>query len=141
MDWKLVEAIFIIIFVKVPGWFLKHPRMIIVIVALVAGLFIWRSCACQSKPQPTTSPTQTKQEQLAPKITLAPYILQTPSRYYYVATYTKDSEKQVTLTKWWEWEKDKWTPRTLPLPVNDTYGAWRLSDRKTGNIISQWGIR
>jgi hypothetical protein len=130
LDWKVIEAIFIILFIKIPAWLFKHRIVLFGILALIAGIFIWRSCACQPNPSGQT-PEQTKQEQLAPKIKLAPYVLATPSRYYYVATYTQDSKTQVTLTKWWEWGNDRWIPRTIPLVVSkQVYGDYRLYKRE-----------
>jgi hypothetical protein len=110
MDWEVVQAIFIIIFIKIPGWFLKHPKALIPIGALIVGIFAFRSCyhPATSNPGETTKPTISIQQQKAPSVELAPYVLQTYSRVYYLSKFEQASEDKVILHEWYEWAKNNW---------------------------------
>lgn len=109
MDWKVVEAFFIIIFVKIPGWFLKHPRVLIPVGLLAVGVFAYQSCnRPASKPGQTQAQVLSPQQQKAPSVTDAPTVFQTTSRVYYVAKYAQPNPNKVILYRWYEWQKNKW---------------------------------
>ena len=109
MDWKVVEAIFIIVFVKIPGWFLKHPKVLIPIGLVVVAMVGYRACNRPSN-NPAQAQTQTlsPQQLKAPTVAEAPTVLQTYSRVYYVAKYAQPTPSKVILYSWYEWQKNKW---------------------------------
>lgn len=84
----------------------KHPKFFIVAGILVGVLIGYQACN-----RTGTKPEQqqlTPQEKKAPIVQLAPYILQTTSRVYYVVKYDKVSEDKIILFKWYEWQKNDW---------------------------------
>lgn len=92
-------------------WVFKHPKMLIPIGVLIIGLFAVKSCyhpTVASKPGETTKPTISVQQQKAPSIELAPYVLQTYSRVYYLVKFEQVSEDKVVLHEWYEWAKNNW---------------------------------
>jgi len=124
MDWKVVEAIFIIVFVKIPGWFLKHPKVLIPIGLVVVAMVGYRACNRPSN-NPAQAQTQTlsPQQLKAPTVAEAPTVLQTYSRVYYVAKFAAyvgpksylnvvppgpTLADKVILFTWYEWQKNKW---------------------------------
>ncbi len=125
MDWKLVEAIFIILFVKIPGWFLKHRIFLVVGVVVIGGIWAYRSCV-----SPAQKPIIAEEKNI-PTVKAAPYVLATPSRYYYVVTYKEVSNSEVILFKWYEWDGEKWDYRAYELTITkDLYGDYRLYERE-----------
>lgn len=108
MDFKVVEAWLIIFFVKIPGWFLKHPRVLIPIALVIVGVVGYRSCNQAPAQKPGVSQTLSVQQQKAPPVADAPTVLQTLSRVYYVVKYTQPTPTKVILYRWYEWSRNKW---------------------------------
>jgi hypothetical protein len=128
MDWQIVEAIFIITFVKIPGWLFHHKIFLVIgMIAVVALFVVPRACNTTPKTQPISI-----EQQNAPDITLAPYVLATTSRFYYVQSYTQVSDFEIKMQKWYEYDtkKKNWTLRTIPLSITkEAYGDFRFYKR------------
>lgn len=73
-------------------------------------------------------------QEIAPPITQAPYMLQTPSRAYYIATFD-DTESHMVLTYFYFYDKGKkWTSTNMSLFLDKTLPEY--SDLK---ILKRWG--
>ncbi len=71
---------------------------------------------------------------IAPDVQHAPYILQTPSRAYYVATYT-DNKDSLTLTNFYYYDKAKWQRANEPLYFDKAiseFSKLEIQKRKIG---------
>jgi hypothetical protein len=84
---------------------LKHKVILIVVLIIVGGVMAWRAC------NPSLSPQEKElrlQNQTAPLVKTAPYIMQTSTRYYYLVKYKEISDKVAVLYVWYEWDGSKW---------------------------------
>jgi len=71
-------------------------------------------------------------QEIAPSVQDAPYVVQTSSRAYYVATF-KDTEEVLTLTNFYIYDKKKWQNSDIPLHLDRTiYGEVRPIKRNIG---------
>lgn len=126
MDFMAIVAIPIIIFKFIVG----HIRLTLIGVALIAALiFIPKAC---HKTSTTAQPTISVEQTNGVDIRLAPYVLATPSRFYYVALYDIVSDSEISLTKWYEWDPvtKQWLVRNFPLDVTkQEYGDFRFYKR------------
>ena len=117
-------------------WVFKHPKMLIPIGVLCVGLFAFKSCYHPTvASQPTeTKPTISVQQQKAPSIQLAPYVMQTYSRIYYLVNFEQISEDKVILHAWYEWQKNNWVIQKSDVGVpfeKSVQGDFKLTKRET----------
>ncbi len=128
---SLFEAIIVLIF-KGPflilGWFFKHKALLVMaIVAIIALVAIntFRSHTALKQVAVAIPAYQT----LAPDKTLAPTIVQTSSRVYYVADFTDDG-KIITLKSFYTFDKKKWELVNTPLQLDrSVYGRIEIYRR------------
>lgn len=129
MDWGLVKAVFILAG-RALIWPLKRPKYLIILGVLIGGIVAYQSCNNSPEKQ---NQEYSVQEQKAPAVKLAPYILQTTSRIYYVTKYTQPSDNQVIMYKWYEWQKNDWVVRYSSEGVmfdREIQGDFRIQQRR-----------
>ena len=89
-------------------WVASHLRLALVGVAVLAIAVVgFRSCI---RPDQQTAAQQkmTVQEQKAPSVQDAGYILQTYSRIYYLVQFKEVTKDSLMLFRWYEWGKNSW---------------------------------
>ena len=112
-------------------WLAKHPKALIVVVVIAGGLYGYQAC---NRPVNQTPKQQQVSAQVAkaPTVQQAPDALQTYTRTYYVASFTKVSEQKVILFKWYEWNGKDWVYQnsTEGVPFDKKLtGDWRMFRR------------
>ena len=79
----------------------------------------------------TTNQVGSSIQAKSPPVSEAPYLLQTSSRAYYVASF-KDSPEYLTMTVFYSYDKKKWQRYTIPLPIDKKVVPYQLSRRNIG---------
>ena len=72
-----------------------------------------------------------KIEKKAPPVTEAPYVLQTSSRAYYIASY-KDEKDYLVMTVYYYYDKNKWEKSDIPLMLDKKITPYKISQRQIG---------
>ncbi len=110
----LFTFIFLCIF-RLLGLLFKYKALlVIVVIGVVIFLFVGTRSG-----QPGTANPQTaipKYQTLAPPANIAPKVIQTTSRVYYVAAFA-DNGKTVTMMRYYSYDKDKWQLNIIPLTL------------------------
>jgi len=71
-------------------------------------------------------------QEKAPSVQDAPYYVHTSSRAYYIATFD-DSEECLTLTSYYYYDRKRWEPSSIPLPLDkQIYGNLKVHRRNIG---------
>lgn len=110
------------------AWLAKHRIVLVGVVILIGGAVAYRSCNRTQKPDQPISVEQ----QTAPSITDAPYVLQTLSSIYYLSDWQQVSDSLVILHRWYEWGKTQWVARqsTVGVPFDkEVQGDYRIYKR------------
>ena len=69
-------------------------------------------------------------QESAPSYSKAPYVVQTPSRVYYVKEYTVD-DNLLMLDEYYTFDKNKWRKMDIPLPIDKSIPAYADVSIKT----------
>ena len=104
-------------------------KFVVVVAVLAIGVLILQGSFSSNDSQQTKTPQLQK---VAPSVQQAPYVLQTSSRAYYVATY-QDTENVVILTSFYYYDKKVWELSNIPLPLDRSiYGNIKIIKRSIG---------
>lgn len=108
---------------------LLFNKTVLVVAIIAIGILVLQGQFSRDDPQRVEVP---KYQQLAPPVQDAPYVLQTSSRAYYVATY-KDTAEALILTSYYFYDKKKWELSDIPLPLDKSiYGELKPVRRNIG---------
>ena len=113
-------------------WLFRHPKVLVLIGIIVGIIFGLKACNA-ALPNNTKTPTVeiAKYQQIAPKPTVAPYVVATSSRIYYVTKYT-DTKQILTLLEYFTYDKTQWVKSKQPLRIDrNVYGEVRIYANKT----------
>lgn len=115
---------------RIIGWIFKHPRYLIILIALVGAVFFFRTCSKTFGG--TTNTTITKVPSylsIEPTIDQAPYVVETGTRIYYVKKYI-DNGQILTMQQYYTYDKDTWQFSNKSLALNrNVYGLITLTKR------------
>lgn len=132
MEAKTVLAVFVLLFkgpLMILGFLFRHRILLIgagiLVVVLVAVPMIRHATTPAPKPGATAAEQVPAYQQVTPDATLAPWVLRTPSRVYYVAQYQdlvmeKDNltVDAITLVRFYDYTRKKWQLETTPLALD-----------------------
>ena len=101
---------------------------VILAVITIAGVVIFMVATAKKSPAVITT-TTTTQASTIPSDILAPYLVQTPSRYYYAGKVTISGSNYV-LTPYWYFNdsSDQWV-KSASLTITPNYGKIKVSKR------------
>jgi hypothetical protein len=106
-----------ILIVKAPFMilgYLARNKVLLILVIIVAGIiFLSSKINNQNTPEVAIPNYQV----IAPSPDLAPKVVATPSRVYYVRELS-ETEDTVTLLNWYDYNEKKWQKHTTPLPLD-----------------------
>ncbi len=109
----------LVLIIKLPfqflGYLFRHKVLLIIVVIGVAIFGITHSFNQHNQPV-QAQVTVPKWQTSAPLSQVAPKVVQTPSRVYYVSALSDDG-KQVILQRFYEYTGKGWQLMTTPLPL------------------------
>lgn len=107
------------------GFLFRNKIILLIVVISVIALFGIKSFNKQN----TSTVEMPNYQVAAPDIKIAPTIVETSSRSYYVVSYTDDGNR-ITLTDWFDYDTKKWRRHKTPLPLDrNIYGEIRITQR------------
>lgn len=122
---------------RILRWIFKHPRVLILLVAIGMAIFAFRACSSVTQGTVTengntvsyTIPQAQSYQTIAPTIKQAPTVIATGTRIYYVSQF-EDDGKVVMLLKYYTFDKDTWQFSNKPLPLDrNSYGLITIYKR------------
>jgi len=106
----------LILVFKAPFLLLRYlaQNKILLILAIigVAIFFMSRQGGSNELTQSADIPAY---QVIAPPTQIAPKVISTESRVYYVARW-QETDAEITLLKWWDYNRDRWHENNTPLP-------------------------
>ncbi len=94
----------------------------VLLIGVIAGIVILVGISMANGNKAKASPATPQYISVAPSVKVAPYVLATSSRSYYVTKYTDDG-KVITLTDWYSYDAKKWVRSTKPFQIDrQVYG-------------------
>jgi len=90
--------------------------LLIVFVIAIVGFFAFRYFNSNDKENLVIIPHY---QEIAPSVIEAPFVVQTKSRVFYVASAVQDANYYI-LNTWWDYDKKKWQKHETTLPLNKT---------------------
>jgi hypothetical protein len=122
---------FLVFVVNPLKWAFTHPKVLIPIAAVIVGVIAYQSCSRTTSPG-NPDHTLTPQEIKAPARDVAPYVLETYSRVYYLVNFDQVSDDKVILFSWYEWQNKDWVIQYSSVGVpfdKNQQGNFRLTKR------------
>ncbi len=113
MDWKVVEAVFVLVG-KAVKYIFTHKVTLILLVTIIVGVAATRACSAANQ---RTHPIPVYQQD-APDKRRAPNVLQTTTQIYYVQSYSGNPKTVITLRKYYWWDGKKWNLSGIPLTLD-----------------------
>ena len=106
------------------GW--KGLIVLVIVAAIIVGVVVGIKNGI--KKATVTKPTTTVVDSTIPNKFQAPYIVVTPSRYYYAKKAVK-KDGITTLTGYWVYESDEWVAKSGQLVMGQQYGKVVITKR------------
>ncbi len=100
---------------KLLAYLLKNKALLIIAIIIIA-IFVVPKIINSNTGAASVAPVQNYQKNPPPP-EYASQVVQTPSRFYYVADLT-DNDKTITLNRFYSYDRKDWKLNTLPLPLN-----------------------
>jgi len=94
-----------------------RSRVVLIIVVVAVGYFVISARMSNGQDATTDMVDVPEYQKTAPQAVVAPGVVQTASRVYYVSKLTED-EDTVSLTVWYEYDAGEWVRHSTPLPLN-----------------------
>lgn len=107
----------LVLILKSPLLLLKYlakNKALLVVVIIGVALFVFSQRASQESPTTRTIPGY---QAIAPPSQIAPRVISTASRVYYVAQW-QETDQTFTALKWWDYNSKSWQEHTSPLPLS-----------------------
>lgn len=102
----------------------------VVIIIIVVGVFYIKShVPAFGKTATTTTTTTTAAVTGLPSAKEAPFMVVTPTRYYYAFNAIKSKDGIVTLTTYWELINNEWIKRDTTLVIDKLFGEVKIKRR------------
>ena len=97
--------------------YLFRNKVLLVLIIIAAGIFFVSSKINSNNPQAL----EVQQYQvIAPSYDLASKVIATPSRIYYART-MEETESEVILLVWYDYNEKQWQKHDTPLPLDKNY--------------------
>ena len=115
---KIVAAL-IALAIRLPIYGLKllaRNKVVLIIVVVVVGYLLIKANP-GGGDAPGQPPEVPAYQLIAPMPKIAPTVIQTQSRVYYVAK-AEDDGATITLLVWYDYDAEEWTRHSTPLPLD-----------------------